>query len=807
MKTLSQNVCYTFRMMWKNPGFTLVAVITLALGIGANTAIFSVIYASLLAPMPYPDADRLMMVWSKIPPGRNSVSAGDFLDWKRQNTTFEDMQAWNGGQFNLATPERPEMVIGRIVSPGYYHMQGFQFAKGRDFIQEESVLGKDHVVILTHKTWERLGANPNIIGSSIRLNNEPYTVVGVFAPGLADRLTGGDVSVPLAFKPEQLNHDFHWLLVMGKLKRGVTLAQAQADMKAVTDRIAQDFPKSNQGWGASVEPLHLDFIPPELIRNLWLLMAAVVFVLLIACANIANLLLARGLSRNREVAVRTSLGATRRHIYAQFLTESLILAGTGGVVGIALAVVILRLLTANMPFDLPSEANIRLSMPVLLFTIAATTLAGVLFGCAPAWYAARIDPNETLKEGGRTGTGTVKHSLRRALVVSEFGLALTLLAACGLAMRSLWNVSKVDLGIRRDHLLTFFLPASDKRFTHPEEINPYYQQILEKIQTVPGVVNATVATGGPLQGSFGGMPFVISGKPVSDPSQRPGAPFQMVTPGYFSTYGIRVVQGRAFTDQDLANGARVAMVNENFVRRYLAGVDPLSQTLSIEQLIPGVRGLGAPVTWQIVGVFHNVRNFGLRADDTPEIDVPFWQSPWPQAGIAVRTSGNPETMTKSIAAAIHTVDPSLALANIKTMDQIFEESLVGDQFIASLFGSFAGVALLLAAVGIYGVMAFGVTQRTHEIGLRIALGAGKEQVLRLILREGLILAVMGLGFGLIGAYFLGRAMHSTLYGVGTIDLGAFAAVALILLASALFACYVPARRAAKIDPMVALRYE
>jgi predicted permease len=374
-------------------------------------------------------------------------------------------------------------------------------------------------------------------------------------------------------------------------------------------------------------------------------------------------------------------------------------------------------------------------------------------------------------------------------------------------MRSLWNVSKVDLGIRRDHLLTFFLPASDKRFTHPGEINSYYQQILEKIQAVPGVINATVATGGPLQGSFGGMPFIISGRPVSDPSQRPAAPFQMVTPGYFNTYGIRVVQGRAFTEQDSATGARVAMVNENFVRRFLPGVDPMSQTLSIEQLIPGVTGLGPSMTWQIVGVFHNVRNFGLRADDTPEIDVPFWQSPWPQSGIAVRTSGDPEAMIKSITAAIHLVDPQLPLANIRTMDQLMDQALVGDQFIATLFGVFAAVALSLAAVGIYGVMAFGVAQRTHEIGLRMALGAGKEQVLRLILREGLVLALIGLGFGLGGAYFLGRAMQSTLYGVGAIDFGAFAAVAVVLLGAALLACYIPARRAAKTDPMVALRYE
>jgi putative ABC transport system permease protein len=806
MKTILQNARYSFRLLWKNPAFSLVAIITLALGIGANTAIFSVLYASLLAPMPYPDADRLMMVWSRID-DRNVVSAGDFIEWKRQNKTFQDLVAWTGGNFNLATPEQPEMVSGRVVSSGYYHMQGIEFFLGRDFLPEECSPGKDHVVIINHKTWERLGSDRNIIGKQLRLNNEPYAVAGVLAPGLADRLTDGDVSVPLAFKPEQVNHDFHWLLVMGKLKPGVSLAQAQADMSVVTNRLARDFPKSNKGWGASVEPLHNDFLPPELIKNLWLLMAAVAFVLLIACANVANLLLARGMSRSKEVAVRTSIGATRARIFGQFLVESLVMASLGGIVGIGLGVVLLKVLVANIPFELPSEADVRLSLPVLLFTLSATTLAGVFFGCAPAWQASRIDPNEALKEGGRTGTSTGKHRLRRILVVAEFALALTLLAAAGLTIHSFWNVTRVDLGIRKDHILTFFLPVPEERFAKAEEINPYYRQILEKIRTVPGVVDASASTGMPLRGTFGGMYFSVSGQPVADPSLRPSSPFQMVTPGYFATYGIRIVKGRSFSDQDSASGARVAMVNENFVRRYLPGVDPLTQVIGVDQLIPGVAKTGDTVQWRIVGVFHNVRGGGLRRDDFTEIDVPFWQSPWPQARIAVRTQADPGAMNKSIAAAIHSVDPNQPLANVETMDQIFDESLLGDQFIAALFGSFAGTALLLAALGIYGVMAFGVAQRTHEIGLRIALGAGKQQVLGLILREGLLLACVGLGLGLFGAYFLGRAMQSTLYGVSPIDFRAFCGVAMVLLAAALLACYVPARRATRIDPMVALRYE
>jgi putative ABC transport system permease protein len=804
--TFVQDFRYALRQFRKSPSFALVAVLTLALGIGANTAIFSVLYASLLAPMPYPDADRLMVLWSKVD-SRSLVSAADYLEWKRQNTAFQDMAAWTGENFNLATPDQPEMVAGRVVTAGYYSMQGMGFFLGRDFLPEEASPGKDHVVILTHKTWERLGSDRDLIGKALRINNQPYTAVGVLAPGLADRLTGGDVSVPLAFRPEQVNHGLRWLLVMGKLKAGVSQTQAQADMNVVSKRLAQDFPTSNKGWGTSVEPLHNDFLSPELIKNLWLSMAAVTFVLLIACANVASLLLARGISRQKEVAVRTSLGATRGRIFAQFLIESLIMAGMGGALGVGLGEVMLKILIAKIPFDLPSEADIRLSLPVLLFTFSATTLAGVFFGCAPAWNASRVNPNETLKESGRAGIGAAKHRLHRTLVVSEFALALTLLAAAGLALHSFWNVTRVDLGVRKDHVLTFFLPVPEQRLSSPGEINSYYQQILDRLHALPGVINAAAATGAPLRGTFFDLNFSVSGNPVPDPALRPTSPFQVVTPGYFQTYGIRLVQGRSFTEQDSATADRVAMVNENFVRRYLPGVDPLAQTIRVDQLIPGVTTTGTAVQWKIVGVFHNVRSGGLRAADFPEIDVPFWQSPWPTAAMAVHTQGDPDAMTRSIAAAVHAVDPNLPLANIRTMDQILTESLLGDRFIATLFGSFAAAALLLAAMGIYGVMAFGVAQRTHEIGLRMALGADKKQILGLVLREGFLLAAAGLSLGFVGAYFLGRAMRSTLYGVGTIDFGAFGAMAAVLLASALLACYIPARRASEVDPIEALRHE
>jgi predicted permease len=807
MKTLRQNARYSFRLLWKNPGFTAVAAVTLALGIGANTAIFSVIYAVLLAPMPYPDPDQLVMVWSKIQGGNNSVAAGDFLDWKRQNKTFQDINAWTGASYNFATPEQPEQINGSAETPGFLRMTGNTFLMGRDFLPEEGVPGKDQEVVLAHRLWEHLGADRNIIGKSIRMNNEPYTVVGVLTPGQTDRLESQFV-VPLAFKPEQINHDFHWLLVMGRMKPGVSLAQAQADMEVVTNGIAQDNPQSNKGWGSSVEQLHNDFFPKEAQRTLWLLMGGVGFVLLIACGNVANLVLAKGTTRLKEVAVRTSLGATRWHVFSQFLTESLVLAALGGALGIGLGAIMIRVIMAKMPpYTLPSEAEVGLNLPVLIFTLVAITIAGVLFGCAPAWNASRVDPNETLKEGGRSGTSAGRHRLRQSLVVGEFALALTLLAGAGLAIHSFWNLARVNPGFRTDHILTFSLPVPEKRLKQPEQIVTYYRQLLEKVEAVPGVIRAEAATGMPLRGTNFGMPFTIVGKPVADPSARPGAGFQMVTPGFFQTFGIQMAKGRQFTDQDNAASVRVAIVNETFANRFFPGVDPLTQRIIVEQLIPGVTKLGPPVEWQIVGVYRNTHNGGIRSSGFPEINVPFAQSPWPQAAMAVRTSGDPAAMMKSLAAAVHSVDPDLALAEVKTMDQIVSESLVGDRFTTALYVSFASVALLLAAVGIYGVMAFAVAQRTHEIGLRMALGASQDHVLGLILKEGVLLAAIGLGLGLVGACFVGRAMRGLLYGVGTIDVAAFSAVAVTLFAAALLACYLPANRAARVDPMVALRYE
>jgi putative ABC transport system permease protein len=802
-----RNLDYALRQLRKSPVFTLTAVLTLALGIGANTAIFTVVYATLLAPMPYPEPDQLVMVWSKIQDNRNGIAAQDFLDWKNQSKSFQDLNAWTGGSFNLATKDQPEYVEGQFTTPGFYKMMGVKFQYGRDLLPEEGVAGKERVVVLVNKLWKRLGSDPHIIGKQIRIDGDPYTVVGVLAPGQPDRLDQWLIA-PLVFKPEQLNHDFHWLLAMGRLKPGVTIKQAQADMDTVTANIAQAFPKSNKGWGALVQPLKNNFLPKERIQTLWLLLGAVGFVLLIACVNVANLLLAKGTTRQKEIAIRSSLGATRKDIFVQVVTENLLLALIGGVLGVGIGAVTLRWLAATMPRNtLPSEAQLSLNLPILLFTFAASTLAGLLFGTAPAWYATRVDPGEALKEGGRSGTGAGRHRLRRALVVGEFALALALLTGAGLAIHSFWNLTRVDLGVNAVHVQTFFLPVPQSRPKDPKLITGYYQRMLDSLKSVPGVLDASVSTGLPLEGPGFGMPFTIAGQPeFADPSKRPGAGFGMVTPDYFKTFGIQVTRGRSFTDQDNAGSVKVAMVDEEFVRKYLNGKDPLQQRINVEELIPGVTKLGPYVSWQIVGVFHNVRAGGFR-EDFPEIEIPFSQIPWPSANIGVRTAGDPEVMTKSIAAAVHAVDPQIALAELRTMEDIKSLMLAGDRFTMTLYSAFAAVALLLAAVGIYGVMAFTVAQREHEIGLRMALGASRGNVVTLVLKEALMLAALGLVLGLVGAYFVGRAMQSTLYGVGTLDLSAIAAVAVVLLCASLLASWLPAHRAAAVEPMKALRSE
>jgi putative ABC transport system permease protein len=802
---LKQNVSFGFRTLVKNPGFAVTAVLTLALGIGATTAMFSVVYA-VFEPMPYPKPDQLVMVWAKLPAGRNSVPIGDFYEWQRRSTSFHALNAWGGGSFNISSGDRPEQVAGSRRTPGFFTMEGLPLLYGRDFRPEEAEPGKEHVVILSHRLWQRqFGANPELVGKQIRMNAEPYTVVGILPPGMHDRFNS-QLWVPLSFRPEQITHDSNFMLVMARLKDGVTIEQAQAEMSGIAAQLQQEFPKSNANRGISVEPLHLNFVTESTRRNLWLLLGAVAFLLLIGCVNVANLLLARGTSRQREVAVRAALGASRRRLFAQFLTESFLLAVLGGALGILLTGLIVDAMTAVMPpvgTMLPSEANIRISVPVLLFTIAVTMLAGLLFGTVPAWQATRLDLNEVLKLSGRTGAGTRSKALR-LLVIAEFSLALTLLATGGLAFKGFWNLTRIDLGIRTDHLLTFSLPVPERRLSGPDQIRSYYGSMLERIEALPGVVNVAATTSMPARGTGMGTRFNIVGQDAN-PAQRRNAALRIVTPSYYDTLGIQLTQGRRIDEHDTATSQRVAMVNEQFVKQYLGGADPLTQGISFQELVPG-QPRGKPIEWRIVGVIPNLRGAGVR-EDVPEINVPFAQSPWPNASMVVRTEGDPKAMLKSITAAANSLDPDLPLTGAQTIDEIVSDALAIDRFSVVLFAAFGILGLLLAAVGIYGVMAFGVVQRTHEFGIRMALGAQRSGVLSLVLKEGTILALAGAAIGLGGAYLVGRAMQSTLFGVKAFDLPAFAGVLFLLLSVALLACLIPAWRASKVEPMVALRDE
>jgi putative ABC transport system permease protein len=818
MTELLRDIRYGLRLLWKSLGFTSVSLLALALGIGATTAIFSLLYSVLLAPLPYVDSDRIVMLWSHDKSGdRNGTSPSDLIDWQKQATLFDSINGWTGDGFTISTPDWTEQVQASRVSPGLFDLlYSPKPLLGRHFVAEDTQPGNDHVVILHNKFWrERFGSDPTVVGRKLRMSGELYTVLGVAAPNPGDH---GDskMSVPLAFKPEEIHRENHFLLVMGKLKRGVTLEAANAEMAVIAKQLSESYPKTNAGLTVTVEPLKDDFLPKQTRLGLWLMMGAVGFVLLIACVNIANLLLAWGTARQKEIAVRASQGATRARIFRQFLIESLSLALMGGVLGALLSVALLRGVMSLMPrnqLGIPYEADPHLNVPVLLFTLAATLLSGVLFGCFPAWHAARQNISDMLKEGGRSSSAGASHNrLRRVLVVAEFALALILVAGAGLILRSFWNVTQVDLGIRRDHVLTFSVPIQHERTSTSAQIRSVYQQLLERIAAVPGVLKMGIAPGLPTEGA-GRLHFTIAGQPSDDsdnnPNKQPQAMVNTVTPGYYETYGIHLTRGRYLDARDLAGAPRVAMVSESFARQYLPGLDPLTQRVKMVELLPDkIPPFGAIVEWQIVGVFHDVQyESHPTTTGSAEIDFPFDQAPWPFTTIAVRTNGNPASVTSSIAAAVRSVNPDYPLTRVRTMDQVVSESLVTDRFTVLVFGTFAVLALVLAAIGIYGVMTFSVAQRNHEMGIRMALGAGSAHVLRLVIGEGMWAALIGMAIGLPGVYLVGKTLKGLLYNVGAMDFRALIGVALVLLASALVACYVPARRATRIDPLAALRQE
>jgi putative ABC transport system permease protein len=805
MARLLRDARFAFRLFGRAPAFTGLAIVVLALGISSTTAIFSVVYGTFFAPLPYRDAEALVMVWSQFRGERVPVSTPEFVTWKREATAFDDLNAWGGRSVNMATADRPENVQAAVATPGFLAMMGYghPLALGRTFIEEEGTAGRDRVVILTYRVWQdRFGGDPGIVSRQIRLDNEPYTVVGVLGEGPADHQQS-KIWLPLAFTAEQLASENHWLNVMGRLRRGVTIQQANTNLAAVATAVERRAARQGDSWSTSVEPFRNNFVRSSTKQGLWLLLAAVGFLLLIACANVANLLLARGSARQRELAVRAALGATNGALARQLLIESLVLAFAGGVVGALFASVLLDAIVALMPpYTLPSETEITLSVPVLLFALGVCGVSGALSGCASALQAAGANLSDTIKEGGRSITGG-RHLLRRALVVLEFALALTLLAGGGMAARAFIRTMSVELGFRTDHLLTLQLPVPRGRFSTPEAVETFYRELLDRTASVPGVTSVSISTGMPVSGTSFGDSFQIVGRP-RDPADPQFAGVNTVTPRFFETFGIRILRGRAFTEQDRAGSVRVAIVNETFVRLYLPDVDPLTQRVSMRPFTYGAPQL-EPVEWQIVGVYGDVKNAGPAGKSFPEIDVPFWQAPWPRTTMAVQTDGAALGVRQSLATVIQALEPDLPMASVRTMEEVVSEAMAADRFHTVLFGAFAAVALMLAAVGIYGVMSFVVAQRTQEIGVRMALGAPRARVLHEVLREGMATALVGTLFGAAGAWFVGLAMKGMIHGVETFDPIAFVMVAATLLGSALIACLVPARRAASVDPIVALR--
>jgi len=810
MGTFLQDLRYSMRMLLKSPGFTLIAILTLALGIGANAAIFSIVYGTLLQPLPYSRSEQLVMVWSKVKGERNVVSAGDFLEWRRQSSAFQQMYAWTGQSFNISSSgARVEQVVGTMASPGWWtKVLGEPFLLGRDFLPEEDQPGKDRVVVLMHKLWvRRFGADRSIIGKPIKLNGESYTVVGVLPPGIEDR-GDAELVVPLALQPAQMtDYENHFLLVMGRLRPGVSVAQAQANMDIVQQHLAAAHPATDKDWSVSVEPLHLDFLPPATRAQLWLFLGAVGFVLLIACANVANLMLSRAASREKEIAVRAAVGAGRGRILRQFLTESVALALAGGVVGILFAYAILNGILSMIPVNtLPYEADMRLNLPVLLFMVATAVFSGILSGSAPAVQAARLNLIDSLKEGARSTMASGSNRLRHMLVVAEFALALCLLTGAGLAIRSFYKMSSQDLGVRTDHVLTFFLNLPGKHFSSIPQILSFYRQVLAQVAAVPGVQRAAISANLPDNPAYQ-LPFSIAGRPPGQLGSNPVTGANLATPEYFQTFGIRIERGRAFNNQDLYNGASVAMVNEAFVKRYLSNVDPLTQRVMIPRLDPLAETFREPVPLQIVGVFHDVRNQGPRQQNVPEVEIAFWQYPWHSVAMAVRTGGDPRGVIRDVTAAIQSVDSDLPLTQVKTMDEIVALSLASDRWIVTVFIGFGAAALFLAILGVYGVMSYSVSQQTHEIGIRMALGAERSHVLQMVLRQGLLLAGIGVAIGVAGAFALTRLMRFWLYGVNAADPATFIGVVLLLIAVAVAGCLIPAQRAMRVDPLVALRHE
>jgi putative ABC transport system permease protein len=800
MNNLVSDLRYGIRMLVKNPGFAAVAVIALALGIGANAAIFSVVNTVLLRSLPYDNPDRLMILReNKLPQfSEFSVSPGNFTDWQKQNTVFEQLAAIGSTAYNFTSGDaEPERLRGARVSATLFEILGAQAALGRTFLNEEDQPGQN-VAILSSSLWKRrFNSDPNLIGQSISLSATSFTVIGVMPASFQFPDRDTDVWTPNGFTAQLAQaHGAHYLSVIGRLKPGVTVQQANAEMITIAGRLAEQYSGSNAGWSVDVFPMQ-EYDVRDIKPALLILLGAVALVLLIACANVANLLLARATSRQKEIAIRTALGASRWRVVRQLLTESVVLAVIGGIVGLLLALWGTDLLLALAPQDLPRVKDVALDGRVIAFTLSVTLLTGIVFGLVPALQASRPNLNETLKEGGRGSTGG-HHRVRGSLVITEVALALVLLVGAGLLIRSFYRLQQVNPGFNTTNALAVNLSLPGKKYPQADQLTAFYNQLIERVSGLPGVVSVGATQSMPIQSDYL-LGFNIQGRPPAAPGEDKSTNYYAVTPDYFRAMGIRLVRGRVFTDQDRKDSPRVAIINEEMAKRYFPDEDPIGK---------GINVTNGPETFrEIVGVVSDVKQYGLAQPSTLQTYEPFLQNPFSGMTLVVRTENNPTALNSAIRSQVLAIDKDQPIARTRPLEQIIYESVAKQRFAMLLLGTFGAVALVLAAVGLYGVMSYAVTQRTHELGIRMALGARTGDVLKLVVSHGLTLALIGVGIGLGGAFALTRLMKSLLFATAATDPLTFAGIAVLLTGVALGACLAPARRAIKVDPMVALRYE
>jgi putative ABC transport system permease protein len=812
MNTLLQDLRYAARVLFKSKALTAVALLTLALGIGVNSAIFSVVNAIVLQPLPYPRSQELMVIWGNLhKPGLEEIeiSALEFRDFQQQLQSFEQIAAYSTEGLNLTGVDQPERLRGAAISANLFPALGVQPHVGRNITAEEDRYGNDRVVILSHSLWQRrFGGDPGVINRTIQLDGRTMNVAGVMPADFhfPDRET--EVWIPLAFTPDLLeenNRGSHFLNVIARLKPGVATAQAQADLNTITARLSSEHSSTYRGgFSTSIRSLHEELVG-DLRRAMLVLLGAVGLVLLIACANVAHLRLASATSRYREFAIRAALGARRSRVVRQFLTESVLLSLVGGGAGLALAVWLVRALVLLMPKNTPRLEEIRLDYRVVLFTLGTSILTGIIFGLAPAFQASKTNLNDVLKEAGRSGGDTSRRlRLRNLLVVSEFALSLVLLIGAGLMVKSLLRLQNVKPGFEPANLMTMRIALPATKYENFKQSHAFYEQLFDRLEARPEVKSVGAINLLPFGGGGGDRSFSIEDQPTPAGHARPDEQVRFVSPNYFHTMQIPLLSGRDFTRRDLPDTPPVAIVNSAFARKFWSDGNAIGKRMSFST--------NNPKWYEIVGIVGNVKHRGLDIADSPELYIPAFQPLFadgyvPPMYVAVRTANDPSLAAGVMRGEVAAIDRDQPVYSLMTMDQRIADSVAPRRFNMFILGLFASLALVLAAIGIYGIMAFTVVQRTHEIGVRMALGASASDVLKLVLGNGFKLALIGIVVGLLAAFAATRVLSSLLYGVSATDPAIFVIDAVLLAVAALLACYIPARRATKVDPLVALRYE